>query len=90
MIWACCFVHCVSLHISTVAVNPFEQTQVVHLLITNDNKPDMQVLVEELRQLQRWVAAPMVEQKGNGVGEDLRSRLLARCQRSRAHTRFTE
>lgn len=70
MIWACCFVHCVSLHISTVAVNPFEQTQVVDLLITNDNKPDVQFLVEELRQLQRWVAAPMVEQKGKGVGED--------------------
>jgi hypothetical protein len=42
---------------------------VADLLITNDNKPDVQVLVEELRQLQRWVAAPMVEQKGNGVGE---------------------
>jgi len=74
MIWACCFVHCVPLRISPVAVrfavNPFEQTQVVDLLITNDNKPDVQVLVEELRQLQRWVAPPMVEQKGNGVGED--------------------
>jgi hypothetical protein len=30
----------------------------------------MQVLVEELGQLQRWVAAPMVEQKSHGVRED--------------------
>jgi hypothetical protein len=64
---------------------------VADLLITNDNKSDVHVLVEELHQLQRWVAAPMVEQKGNGVGEDFaQSSLLARCHRSRAHTRFTE
>jgi hypothetical protein len=31
------FVHCVPVRISRVAVNPFEQTQVADLLITNDN-----------------------------------------------------
>jgi hypothetical protein len=36
-IWACCFVHCVPVRISPVAGNPFEQTQVADLLITNDN-----------------------------------------------------
>jgi hypothetical protein len=34
--------------------------------------------VEELRQLQRWVAQQMVEQKGDGVAQDLTEQ--AACQ----------
>jgi hypothetical protein len=39
-------------------------------LLLNTSLPDVQVLVEELRQLQRWVAASIVEQESHRVRED--------------------
>ena len=38
MIWRLPYVHCVPVRISTVAVNPFEQTRMADLLITGDNR----------------------------------------------------